>query len=152
MTAKTIAHWTLNLILRKRIASRIRNTQNSRISAPRQMFPHWFSLHRSHRDRPKWFWWWSMQSQRGGTREGRQSRTECVNVSPASLCILTESFSWWYSIGEWWPVACESWLIKRCITGAMNFLTWYIKFSPVRANSATISLCSALPQGPVSIG
>jgi len=72
---------------------RIRNAQNRAMWALSQMFPDGFGLHGSQRDRPKRCWWLSMQSKWGGIREWRESRTECLNVSPASLCILTESFS-----------------------------------------------------------
>jgi len=119
--------------------------------ALRQMFLDWFGQHRSKRDRLKWFWWWSMQSKQGGIREWWKSRTECINDSPASLCILTESCSWRYVMGKLWAVACEYRLINRCIAGTMNLLTRYMNFSHVRGNSATMLLRSALPQGQVSI-
>ena len=54
-------------------------------------------------------------------------------------------------MGEWCAVACEYWLINRCITGAMNLLAQYINFSSMRVNSARILQRSALPQGRVSI-
>jgi len=54
-------------------------------------------------------------------------------------------------MGEWWAVACEYRLINRCIADTMNFLTRYMNFSRVRANSARMWLRSALRQGQVSI-
>jgi len=98
------------------------------------MFPDWFSLHGSHKGNLTMCWWRSMQSKRGGIREWRKSRSDCVNVSPASLCILTESFSYTDILGKWWAVACKYWLINRCMAGAMNLLTRYINFSRVRAS------------------
>jgi len=141
----------LNLICGQTRASRIRNAQNSGMWVPRQMFPDWFGLHRSQRGRLKMCWWWSVQSKRGGLSEWRKSRTECVDVSRASWYILTESCSQRYIIGERWAVACEYWLINRCIAGAMNLLTRYINFIRVSANSAKMLLLLALPQGQVSI-
>jgi len=54
-------------------------------------------------------------------------------------------------MGESFVVACEYWLIHRCNAGAMNPLTRYINFTPVRANSARMLLRSALPQVQFSI-
>jgi len=93
-----------------------------------------------------------MKLKQEGLWECRKSRIEFVNVSPASLCILTESFCLRYILGEWWAVACEYRLIIRCIAGAMKLLARYIAFSRVRANNARMLLRSALPQGQVSIG
>jgi hypothetical protein len=87
-----------------------------------------------------------MQSKRGGIKEWRKSRSEFVNVSPASLCILTKSCSWSYIMGECWAVACEYRLIKRCIVGAMMPFARYINFSSVSANCVRMLLRSALPQ------
>jgi len=111
----------------------------------------WFGLHGRQEEGMKKCWWWSMQSKRREISEWRQSMTEHVNVALASLCILTESFSWRYIIGEWWAVACEYRLINRRIAGAMNLLTRYINFGPVRAKGARMSLRSALPHCQVSI-
>ena len=60
--------------------------QSSRMWALCQIFPDWFGRHRSQRDRLKKCWWLSMQLKRGGIREWRKSKTECDNVSSASLC------------------------------------------------------------------
>jgi len=93
MTGKTIAWRTLNLILSKTTAARICNAQNNGTWAQRQMIPDWFSLHGNQRGRLKSCWWWLMPSKRGGIREWRQGKTQCVKISPASLCISTEGFS-----------------------------------------------------------
>jgi len=92
MTAKTIAQQTLDLILSKAMVSRIRNAQSSGMWVLCQMFPDWFGQHGSQRDSPKRCWWQVMQQKRGGTREWRKSRTQCVNVSPASLHSVPKSF------------------------------------------------------------
>jgi len=118
---------------------------------PRQILPGWFGQHGSQTGRLRSCWWRSMQSKQGGIMELSKSRTEFVNVSPASLCILTKSCSWRYIMGEWWAVACKYRLINRCIAGAMKLLARYIIFSLERGNSARMLLCSALPQGQVSI-
>jgi hypothetical protein len=44
-----------------------------------------------------------------------KSRTQCISVSPASFCILTERFCYRYIMGEWWTVACEYPVINRYI-------------------------------------
>jgi len=119
--------------------------------APGQMFPDRFGLHGSQWERLKRCWWRTMQSKRGGIRQWRKTWTVCVNVSPASLCIFTESFSWRFIMHEWWEVAREYQLINRCIGDAMNLLTRYMNFSRVRVNSARMLLRMALPQGQVSI-
>jgi len=151
MTSKTIAQQTWNLIYSKQIALRIQNAQSTGMWVPCQMSQDWLSLHVSLTDRLKRCWWQSMQSTQGGITEWRTSRTECVNVSPASLCILTKSFSWIYIMGEWWAVACEYWLINRCIAGAMELLARYLNFSHVKAKRERMLLRSDLPQGQVSI-
>ena len=133
------------------MASRIRNDQGSRLWPARWMFLDWFGWHRSQRDRLRRCWWRSIQWKRGGITEWRKGRTECINVSPASLCIITESFSQRYIMGELWAVACEYRLINRCIAGAMKLLARYINFSCVRANSPRMLLHSALSQGQVSL-
>jgi len=116
-----------------------------------QLFPDWFGQLGCQTDKLKRCWWRSMQLKRGGIREWKKSRTECVNVSPASLCILNQSFNQWYIMGEWWAAACQYRLINRCRAGAMKLLARYINFSRVRANSARMFLCSAWSQGQVSI-
>jgi len=151
MTAKMIPPRKLNLIWSETMESRIRNAQSSRMWALLQMFLDWFSLHSSPRNLLRRCWWWSMQLKQEGTRERRKSRIECVNYSPASLCILTECFSSRYIMGGWWAVACEYRLITRCIVGAKKLLARHMNFSPVRVNRARILLCSALPQGQVLI-
>jgi len=93
LTVKTIAHRTLNLIWRNTITSSNRNASSSGMWSPHQVFPDWFGLHRSQRHRLKWCWWWSKLSKQGGIGEWNKSMPECVNYSPASLCILTESSS-----------------------------------------------------------
>jgi len=130
---------------------RIGNAQNSGMWAPRQMFLDRFGLHGRHRDRLKRWWWRSMQSKQGGIMECRKHWRECVNVLPATLCILAESFSYRYIMGEWWPVACKYRLINRCIAGAAKLLARYIDCSRVRANSARMLLRLAFPHGQVSI-
>jgi len=54
-------------------------------------------------------------------------------------------------MGEWWAVTCEYRLINSWIADTMELLTRYINRSRVRAISARMSLCSALPQAQVSI-
>jgi len=151
MTVKMIARRTLNPICTKIIESRIRNHKGSAIWPPHQMFLDWFGLHRTRTDRLKSCWWRPMQSKQEGTREWRKSRTEYVNVSPASLCILTECFCWRYIMGKWWAEACTYRLINRCIAGTIKLLARNINLSHVWANSATMLLRSALPQGQVLI-
>jgi len=75
----------------------------------------------------------------------------CQHVSAAYLCSLTESFISRYIMGQWWAIACEYRLTNRCIAGAMILLARYISFPSMKANGASISLGSALPQGGVSI-
>jgi len=93
MTAKKIARHMLNLIYSKSMALTMRNAQSRGMCVPHQMFPDWFDPHTIHRDRLKRCWWRSMQSKPGVIRKWRNSTTECVDASPASLCSLTESFS-----------------------------------------------------------
>jgi len=128
MTAKTIDRQILTLRLSQTMASRIWNTQSGGMWYPCPMFPESFDLHRSQRVTLEWRWWRSMPSKQGRIREWRKTRTECVNVSPASLCILTESFCWTYIMGEWWAVSCEYQLINRYITGCKKHLRRYIEF------------------------
>jgi hypothetical protein len=45
------------------------------------------------KDRLKRCQWLSMQLKREGIKTWRKRRAEWVNVSPASLCVVTESFS-----------------------------------------------------------
>jgi len=73
-------------------ASRIRNAQNIRLCAPRQMFLEWFGLNRCQRDNLKGCWWRSMPSKQGGIKEWGTSRTDCVNVAPASCLYLDGDF------------------------------------------------------------
>jgi len=115
------------------------------------MFPDWIGLHGSQIVRLTKCWWWSMQLKRRGIRQWSKSRTECINVSPASLCILTESFREGYSMGRECAVACDYRLINRCIAGAMKLLARHLNFSRVTANSGRMLLTSALPQGQVLI-
>jgi len=92
-----------------------------------------------------------MQRNGGGIKESRKSRTECVNDLPGFLCSLTESFSYRYIMGWWLAVACKYRLINRCIAGVMYLLPRYINFYSMRVNSSRMLLCTALPQGRVSI-
>jgi len=78
--------------IKQKNCMRMRNAQSSRMWAPCHMCPDWFGRHGSQKVRLKMFWWQSMQLKRGEIKDGRKSRTECVNGSPA-LCSLTESFS-----------------------------------------------------------
>jgi len=151
MTAKIIAWQMSNFIYGKTMASMIRNIQTSGMGVLCQIFPDWFDQHGSQRHRLQRCWWRSTQLKQEGVWEWRQSRTACINVSPASLCNLTWSFRYRYIVGEWWAVACSYWLINRCIAGAMNLLPRNMNVSCVRLNSASMLLPSALPQGPVSI-
>jgi len=92
-----------------------------------------------------------MQLKWGGIREWRKSRTECVNISLASVCILTDSLSYWYIMCKWWAVACLYRLIHRFIAGAMKLLTRHINCRLMRLNSARMLLCSALSHGQFPI-
>jgi len=93
ITAKTIERQMLNLIWIMTMASSIRNAQSSGMWGLHQMFPDRFGQHGTRTDTLKRWRWRSMQWKWGWTQESRESRTECVKVSPASLCSLTESFS-----------------------------------------------------------
>jgi len=124
----------MNEIWSKTSASRIRNAQSSGMWVPCQLFPDWFGLQGSLRDRLKRCWWRSMQSKWEGSRECRNSTTVCVNVSPASLRILNERFIWRYIMGKWWAVAYEYRLKNRCIAGAMMVLARYTNLGRVREN------------------
>jgi len=73
-------------------ASRIRNAQNIRMWALRQMFLEWFGLNRCQRDNLKRCWWRSMPSKRGGIKQSGTCRTDCVNVAPASCLYLDGEF------------------------------------------------------------
>jgi len=146
-----IARRLFNLIWSQIIPSRIRNSHSRGIWASHLMFQDWFGLHRDERDRLESFSKPSTQMKPGGIRDWRKCSTECVDVSPASLCILTTCFSWRNIMGEWSAVPCDHRLISRCIAAAIKRLARPINFSPVRANSARMLLCSALPLGPVSI-
>jgi len=151
MTAKRIARRTLNRIQITTLASRIEEAQSSGMWAPRQMIPDWFGLHGCQSEMLNRCSWWLMQSKQGGIREWSTSRTEWVNVSPASLSILTESCSSRYILGKWWAVGYKYRLIKHCKADAMNVLTRFMNFCCMRANSAWMLLRSALPQGQVWI-
>ena len=56
-------------------------------------FPDWSSLHGSQRDRLNNYWWRSIQSTCDAIQVWRKCRKKCINVSPASLCILTQCCS-----------------------------------------------------------
>jgi len=66
--------------IQQSIAARIQNAQHSGMYTLCQMFPDWFGLHRSQRDRLRRYLWRSMQSTSGGIRERRKCRMECINV------------------------------------------------------------------------
>jgi hypothetical protein len=117
----------------------------------RQMFPDWFGLNESRRDRLQRCWCPAMQLKQGGTRKWKKSRTVCINVSPASVCILSESISWRYTMGQWWAVTGINRLRNRWIVGAMKLVARYINFCRVRANNARMLLRLALRHGHVSI-
>ena len=85
-------------------------------------------------------------------REWRKSTIDCVNSSPACLCMLSESISSRYIMGEWWEVSCEYTLTNRCIAEAMNLLAIYINFRHMRANSVRMLLHLALANGRVLVG
>jgi len=93
MTQKTIGWQMLNLIYSKAMVSMIRNSQSSGLWVPRQIFRDWFGQRGRRRDRLITCLWRLMQFKRWAIRGWRNSRTESVNVSPATLCSSTESFS-----------------------------------------------------------
>jgi len=127
------------------------NAQSSGRWSPHHMFLDWFGLYGSQRDRLERSCWLSTLMKDWGIMGWIKSRRDCINVSPASLCILDECFRLGYIMGKWWAVACEYWLINRCTAGVMTFFPHFINFSHVRANSARMLLCSALTQRQVWI-
>jgi len=127
------------------------NAQSSGRWSPHQMFLDWFGLYGSQRDRLERSCWLSTLMKDWGIMGWIKSRRDCINVSPASLCILDECFRLGYIMGKWWAVACEYWLINRCTAGVMTFFPHFINFSHVRANSARMLLCSALTEASLNM-